>query len=189
MKKSILFFAAIAIAMVSCKNETANTESVAAAETAAITETAPAKEGSGKVTLQCGSQTLVVDGKCGGVTTTGEMIVAVQDKDIPAKVFTISFNTKDYPESGKTYTIKKSDFMSEDKKPDTDIYVAFSQITEKMQADWSSDDASGTLQFTTSGNEIKCKFSGIKLQPSEMYNKGEFNGTGIASGEMTFYKN
>jgi hypothetical protein len=187
--KRLLLSAGIAIAMVACKQETGNPESVAAIQTTTVTESAPAKEGSGKVTLQCGSQTLTVEGKCGGVTTTGEMIVAVQDKDIPAKVFTISFNTANYPESGKTYTIKKSDYMSEDKKPDNEIYVAFSQITEKMQADWSSNDVSGTLQFTANGNEIKCKFSGIKLQPSEMYNKGELNNVGTASGEMTFYKN
>jgi len=187
--KCLLASAVLAIAIVSCKNESVNPESVAATSTTTVTDTAPAKEGNGKVTLQCGSQTLVVDGKCGGVTTTGEMIVAVQDKDIPAKVFTISFNTLNYPQAGKIYTIKKSDYMSEGKKPETDIYVAFSQITEKEQADWSSDDASGTLQFTTNGNEIKCKFSGIKLEPSAVYNKGENNSVGIASGEMTFYKN
>lgn len=187
--KRLLASAVIAIAMVSCKNEAVNPESVVARATTTVTETPPAKEGNGKVTLQCGSQTLVVDGKCGGVTNTGELIVAVQDKDIPAKVFTISFNTLDYPQAGKTYTIKKSDYMSEGKKPDTDVYVAFSQITEKEQADWSSDDASGTLQFTTNGNQIKCQFSGIKLQPSAVYNKGENNNVGTASGEMTFYKN
>lgn len=187
--KRLLLFLGCMLAMVSCKPETAKATVAATEPMAVAAETQPAKDGHGKVTLKCGSQTLVVDGRCGGVTNTGELIVAVQDKDISAKVFTISFNTKDYPVSGKIYTIKKSDFMSEDKKPDNQIYVAFSQITGNEMADWSSDDTSGTMQFTTNGNEIKCKFSGIKLQPSIVYNKGELNNAGSASGEMTFYKN
>ncbi len=188
--KTHLIVIGLALTLASCKQQAVEPQAVSdVAANEVVNDHQAAKEGHGKITLKAGSTTWIVDGKCGGVTNTGELIVAVQDKDIAAKVFTISFNTLDYPQAEKTYTIKKSDYMSEGKKPDTDVCVAFSQITEKEQADWSSDDASGTLQFTTNGNEIKCKFSGIKLQPSAMYNKGESNNLGTASGEMTFYKN
>jgi hypothetical protein len=74
-------------------------------------------------------------------------------------------------------------------KPENEIYIGFSEVTQKNQMDWSSDDASGTITFQVNGNEIKCKFDNIKLQPSVVYNKGEFNNVGTASGEITFYKN
>lgn len=186
--RKIMIALAIAGLFSACKQE----ESTALATTAPEkieTAVAPIKEGVGKITLKCGSQTMTVEGKCGGDTTSGDMIVAVQDKTVASRVFTISFNGKDYPQAGKTYTVKKSDFMSEGKKPATDIYVGFSEVTQKNQMDWSSDDASGTMQFQVNGNEIKCSFNNIKLQPSAMYNKGELNNVGTASGEMTFYKN
>lgn len=188
--KARLILVELVVAFTSCQQKANAPQAIAvAAANTVVADHQAAKEGHGKITLKAGSKTWTVDGKCGSVTNTGALIVAVQDKDIAAKVFTVSFNTLNYPQAGKIYTIKKSDYMSEGKKPETDIYVAFSQITEKEQADWSSDDASGTLQFTTNGNEIKCKFSGIKLEPSAVYNKGENNSVGIASGEMTFYKN
>lgn len=173
--------------ILACKQE--NPVAEASATDRQIQTAASVREGHGKITLQCGSQTLVVDGKCGGVTNTGEMIIAVQDKTVPSKVFTISFNTIHYPQNGKTYTVRKSDFISEGKKPDSEVYVGFSEMTPQSQMDWSSDDASGTLQFQVSGNEIKCKFSNLKLQPSMVYNKGELSGVGTASGEITLYEN
>ena len=153
------------------------------------TEMVTAKEGSGKVTLQYGGKTQIVEGKCGGDTTSGDMIIAVQDKTVPAKIFTISFNGKDYPETGKAYIIRKSDFMSDKPKPANEVYIGFSEITQKNQMDWSSDDASGTLRFEASGDQIQCTFNNIKLQPSRMYNKGEMNQPATASGIVTFYKN
>ncbi|MFT3795013.1 hypothetical protein [Flavobacterium sp.] len=187
MKK--LFVALAIMALFSACKEQESTAMTADSPETVAAESVPAKEGHGKIELKVGSQTLVVEGKCGGVTNTGEMIIAVQDQTVAAKVFTISFNTKDYPKAGKTYTIKKSDFMSEGKKPDTDVYIGFSEVTQKNQMDWSSDDASGTLKFDVNGNEIQCEFNNIKLQPSAMYNKGEFNHVGTASGKITLYKN
>ncbi|SCY48353.1 hypothetical protein [Flavobacterium caeni] len=186
MGKFALTFALFFI-VAACKSET--TDTVAATSETAMAPTEMAKEGHGKVTLRCGSQTLVVDGKSGGGTTSGDLIVAVQDKLVPAKVFTISFNGKDYPQDGKVYKIKKSDFMGEGKKPADEVYVGFSEITQKSQVDWSSDDQSGTIQFDVTGDKIQCRFSNIRLQPSAMYNKGESNAVGTVSGEMTFYKN
>ena len=178
----------IAAFLVSCKQETTDL-AAATPETVTPTSETPAKEGYGKVTLKCGAQVFTVDGKCGGITNTGEMIIAVQDKTTPAKVFTISFNTIDYPQNGKIYTVKKSDFMSEGKKPDSDIYAAFTEMTQKTQMDWSSDDQSGTMTFQVNGNEIKCTFRDLKLQPSMVYNKADLNQMGTVSGEITLYKN
>ncbi|GEP51559.1 hypothetical protein FNO01nite_22310 [Flavobacterium noncentrifugens] len=45
------------------------------------------------------------------------------------------------------------------------------------------------MTFETNGNEIKCRFKNIKLQPSEVYNKGELNQPGTVSGEFNLYKN
>ena len=54
---------------------------------------------------------------------------------------------------------------------------------------WESDDNTGKLDFVVNGNEIKCNFSNLTLQPSMMYNKGELNATATVSGELTIYKN
>lgn len=187
MKKYIIIFA-FAGFLVSCKQEK-QADLQASDEPAALASVPMAKEGFGKVQLKCGSQLVTVEGKCGGTTALGYMVVAVQDKTVAAKVFTITFNSKDYPENGKIYTIKKSDFLSETKRPVSEIYVAFSEVTSKSMTDWSSDDQTGTIQFNANGNEIKCTFKDLKLQPSEVYNKGELNQVATASGEMTFYKN
>lgn len=187
--KKVFLALAVAGLFSACKQEGNTAMNATDSPETIDTETVMPKEGHGKIELQCGSQTLIVEGKCGGVTNTGEMIIAVQDKTVPAKVFTIAFNTKDYPQNGKTYTVKKSDYMSEGKKPDTDVYIGFSEVTQQNQMDWSSDDASGTLKFDVNGNEIQCEFNNIKLQPSAMYNKGELNNVGTASGKITLYKN
>lgn len=183
---SVLFFA---LAFTACQKQEGASAETDSFDLSAAATTEAAKEGHGKVQLQYGGKTLVVEGRCGGGTESGDMIVAVQDKDIPAKVFTITFNTKDYPQDGKIYHVRKSDFMAEGKKPVDEVYCGFSEITQKNQYNWSSDAASGTLQFSVNGNEIKCKFDNIKLQPNAMYNKGEYDNAGTASGEMTFYKN
>ena len=191
MKKFALLFVFAGL-LVSCKEDAQNltSEQETIAEAAGIaTESATAKEGFGKINLKSGAQMATIEGRCGGVTNTGEMIIAVQDKTVASKVFTISFNTPKYPENGKVYTIKKSDYMSEGKKPENEIYIGFSEVTQKSQMDWSSDDASGTMTFQVNGNEIKCQFDNIKLQPSMVYNKGEWNNVGTASGEITLYKN
>jgi hypothetical protein len=187
--KKVLLLIAFAGIFTACKQEE-NQEAIAETpETATAIPTETAKEGHGKVELKCGSHTLVVEGRSGGDTTSGDMIIAIQDKTVSTKVFTISFNGKDYPQDGKVYHVKKSDFMGESKKPDNEVHCGFTEVSKGSMMDWSSDDASGTLQFTVKGNEINCKFSNMKLQPSAMYNKGEMNSVGTASGEITIYKN
>lgn len=188
--KRVLIVSMFVAVLASCKDQKQTAENQSVAEQPLMfSEATHFKEGYGKVKLMCGSQIITVEGICGGDTSSGDMIVAVQDKTIPTKVFTIVFNGKEYPQSGKAYTIKKSDFISDKIKPRNEIYVGLSEINQKNQMDWSSDDASGTLQFETHGNEIKCTFKDIRLQPSMMYNKTELKHTGTASGTITFYKN
>ena len=54
---------------------------------------------------------------------------------------------------------------------------------------WESDSKTGKLDFIANGNEIKCNFENLALQPSLMYNKGELNAPATISGELTIYKN
>ena len=104
--KKLLLIVAFAGLCTACKQEEKTAMTTSAASGEAVSEaTAIAQEGHGKVNLKCGSQTLTVDGKCGGLTNTGDMIIAVQDQKIPSKIFTISFNTSAYPKDGKTYTV------------------------------------------------------------------------------------
>jgi len=183
--KRIVFFVFALISITGCKEDVVNERiDQIASETSAT-----AANGNGKIRLSSGSQMLSVEGDCGGVTTMGELIIAVKDKIVPSRVFTISFNTDQFPENGKVYTLKKSDYMTEGKKSESDVYVGFSEVSQSTQMDWSSDDHSGTIKFEVNGNEIKCTFKDIKLQPSEVYNKGELNQTGTVSGELNLYKN
>lgn len=183
--KRMLFLAFAAISLVGCKEQVVNERiDQIASETSAT-----AGNGNGKIQLSSGSQMLSVEGECGGVTTMGELIITVKDKIVPSRVFTISFNTDQFPENGKVYTIKKSDYMSEGKKQKSDVYIGFSEVSPNTQMDWSSDDQSGTIRFDVTGNEIRCMFKDIKLQPSEVYNKGELNQIGMVSGELHLYKN
>lgn len=183
--KKLLLLILVAVSMAGCKEDVVeNQVDEIAAQTSATVQS-----GHVKVQLSCGAQSLSIEGECGGVTTMGELVIAVKDKIVPSRVFTISFNTDQFPENGKTYTIKKSDYTTEGKKPATDVYVGFSEVSPNNQMDWSSDNASGKITFETNGNEIKCKFKNISLQPSEVYNKGALNQPGSVSGEFNLYKN
>jgi len=184
MKKLFFLLVAATFAM-ACKEDAMNHEVDQIAES--TTETA--NSGHGKIELSCGSQLLSVEGECGGVNTMGELIIAVKDKIVPSRVFTISFNTDQFPKDGIQYTVKKSDYTTEGKKPITDVYIGFSEVSMNNQMDWSSDDHSGKIKFECIGNEIRCTFKNIKLQPSEVYNKGDLNQPATVSGTFNLYKN
>lgn len=173
--------------MISCKNEGTSTTNEELTE---VTEnTIIAKEGTGKVILKCNGKEIITDGVCGGVITMGSLIIVVKDKTNPAKALTIDFNTEDYPENGKEYVIKSKDYTS-DKKPENEVSVSFMEAlpNNKMNV-WDPQATSGKLKFTVNGNEIKCTFKNIKLQPSTIYNAEDFQKEGIVSGEFTLYKN
>ena len=172
----------------SCKNEGTTT---AKDELTEITESVAnaTKEGNGKVILNCNGKQISADGICGGITTMGTLTIAVKDNINPAKVFTIDFSTDHYPENGKEYIVKPKDYTS-DKKPENEVSVSFMEglPNNKMNV-WDAQSASGKLKFTVNGNEIKCIFNDIKLQPSTIYNAEDLQKEGIVSGELTLYKN
>lgn len=147
------------------------------------------KIGSGTIQLVCGSQSLSVEGKCGGATTMGELVITVQDKIVPSRVFTLSFNTDQFPEDGAVFVVKKSNYTAENKKSNKDVYIGFSEISTNNQMDWSSDDTSGFIKFEVDGDAIKCVFEDLELKPSEVYNKGELNQNAVVSGSFQLYKN
>lgn len=185
--RDLLFIIAILL-LVSCKKEETATINEAVENIKENTEVI-AKEGSGKVILNCNGKQITADGVCGGIITMGSLIIAVKDKTNPAKVFTIGFNTDQYPENGKEYQIKPKDYTS-DKKPENEVSVNFMEVlsNNKMNV-WETQPASGKLIFTINGNEIKCQLKDIKLEASKMYNADDLQGEGTVSGELTLYKN
>lgn len=178
----------VAVVLFSCKKEDATLVNDAVTNIKENTKVI-AKEGSGKITLNCNGKEIIAEGVCGGVVTMGTLIIAVKDKTNPAKVLTIDFNTDQYPENGKEYQIKPKDYTS-DKKADNEVSVSFMEglPNNKMNV-WDAQATSGKLQFAVNGNEIKCTLKDIKLQPSIIYNAEDLQKDGIVSGELTLYKN
>lgn len=144
------------------------------------------KAGKGKITLVCNGKTFEINGVCGAVTSMGSLTVAVPDDSIPAKTFTINFTTDKLPDATSTYKITK---YNVDDKDASHVTVGYSDMRSTSTMIWESDDNTGKLDFVVNGNEIKCNFSNLTLQPSMMYNKGELNATATVSGELTIYKN
>ena len=173
---------------ISCKNEETKSVNDIVDEIKETTEI-EAKEGSGKITLNCNGKEIIAEGVCGGIVTMGTLIIAVKDKTNPAKVFTISFNTPDFPVNEKKYLIKPKDYTL-DKNPENEVSVSFIEglPNNKMNV-WDTQPASGKLIFTINGNEIKCQLKDIKLEASKMYNADDLQGEGTVSGELTLYKN
>lgn len=188
MKKTLLIIASLFL-FFACKKQEKRIVNETIDEAKETTEVV-AKEGLGKVTLTCNGKELVAEGVCGVLVSMGELTIAVKDKTNPAKVFTITFNGEDFPESELIYKIKSKDYLAEGKSPKDEVAVSFAEglPNNKMNA-WGSDNAKGTLQFTQSGNEIKCIIKAIVLTSSEMLNANDLKGNGIVSGELTFYKN
>ena len=174
--------------LISCKKEATNTVKNELTEVTENTVVA-AKEGTGKIILSCNGKQITAEGICGGVITMGTLTIAVKDKTNPAKALILDFNTDQYPENGKQYLIKPKDYTS-DKKPENEVSVSFMEglPNNKMNV-WDAQSASGKLKFTVKGNEIKCIFNDIKLQPSTIYNAEDLQKEGIVSGELTLYKN
>lgn len=119
----------------------------------------------------------------------GELVITVQDKIVPSRVFTLSFNTDQFPADGDVFAVKKSNYSAENKESTTEVYIGFSEISTNNQMDWSSDDASGFIKFKVDSDAIKCVFKDLELQPSEVYNKGERNQEAVVSGSFHLYKN
>ena len=179
---------ATAIVLFSCKKEETTLVNDTVANIKENTNVI-AKEGTGKITLQCNGKEIIAEGICGGVVTIGTLIIAVKDKTNPAKVFTISFNTPDFPVNGKEYQIKPKDYTL-DKNPENEVSVSFMEglPNNKMNV-WDTQPTSGKLIFSIKGNEIKCQVTDIKLEPAKMYNDEDLQKEGIVSGELTLYKN
>lgn len=183
--KKILFLLLVGQLITGCKEDTvtAQVDAIAGATLQS------AQDGSGTIQLVCGAQTLSVEGKCGGLTTMGELIITVQDEIVPSRVFTLSFNTDQFPEDGDVFVVKKSQYTTEGKKSKKEVYLGFSEVSTSNQMDWSSDDTSGFIKFEVNGDEIKCVFKDLELKPSEVYNKGELNQEAVVSGSFHLYKN
>lgn len=183
-----LLLLVIIILLASCKKEETATVNEAVENIKENTKII-AKEGSGKIVLTCNGKQIIAEGVCGGVITMGTMAIAVKDKTNPAKVFTINFNTPDFPESGKEYLIFPKDYTL-DKNPENEIGVSFIEglPNNKMNV-WDAKPTSGELVFTVNGNEIKCRLNDIKLEASKMYNADDLQGEGTVSGELKLYKN
>lgn len=144
------------------------------------------KAGKGKITLNCIDKTYEINGVCGAVSSMGTLTIAVTDDSIPAKSFTINFNTDKLPENSSSYTIVK--YNVEDKNA-TNISLSYADMRSTDQMLWESNNKTGKLYFVVNGNEIKCTFSKLTLQPSMMYNKGGLDAPATVSGELTIYNN
>jgi hypothetical protein len=173
----------------SCKKEEKTSINEVIEEAKQTTEVV-ATEGYGKVTLVCNGKELITEGVCGVLVSMGELIIAVKDKTNPAKVFTITFNNEDFPESGTIYKIKAKDYLAEGKSPKDEVAISFAEgLPNNKMNSWGSENAKGTVQFTKNENEMKCVFKNIALTASEMFNADDLKSNGTVSGELTFYKN
>lgn len=181
-------FLAVTVVLFSCKKEDATLVNDAVTNIKENTKVI-AQEGSGKITLNCNGKEIIAEGVCGGVVTMGTLIIAVKDKTNPAKAFTVSFSTPDFPENGKGYFIKPKDYTATN-NPENEVSVSFIEglPNNKMNV-WDTQPTSGKLIFSVKDNEIKCQFTDIKLEPAKMYNADDLQGEGIVSGELTLYKN
>lgn len=148
---------------------------------------AAAKGGHAEIALQCGDETFLIDGLCTGGMQSGALIVAVQDAKIPTRVFTICFNTAQYPMDGKPYQLGAMEPYGSGSKP-SDVYAVFSEINARNQMDWVSDNASGNLRFETDEETVRCHFEDIRLKPGLSYNRSRLNSDGKLSGTLVFYK-
>ncbi len=187
MKKII--FILILVFIISCKKESNSITKDVVNEAKETTEVV-AQEGTGKVTLTCNGKEFTTEGICGALVSMGQFMIAVKDKINPTKVFVVNFNTEDFPEIGKIYTIKEQDYRVEGKGPKDQISVSFMEgLPNNKMNSWGSEDAKGTLQFTQNGTATKCSFKNIQLSANTMFNPEDLDQNGIVSGELTFYKN
>jgi len=131
-------------------------------------------------------KTYEINGVCGAVTSMGTLTIAVPDDSFPAKVFTINFTNDKMPEATSSYSIVGSVY---DDKDATHVSIGYTDMRQANPMIWESDNKTGKLDFTVNGNEIKCSFSNLSLQPNTMYNKGEVAAMATVSGDLIIYKN
>ena len=189
MKKIVSYIFACSVLFTACKsNKTDSSETTIEQNMDEIKSSTAeqGKAGKGKITLVCNGKTFEINGVCGAVTSMGTLTIAVPDDSFPAKVFTINFKNDKLPETTSSFVIKKYNI---DDKDANHVTVSYSDMRSTSTMIWESDDKTGKLDFAVSGNEIKCSFSNLTLQPSEFYNKGELNAKATISGELTIYKN
>lgn len=184
-KKTIIIFYITCFLFLSCNNSKSKSTTVEdviqkAKETTAVV----AKEGRGNISLQCSGKTYEINGVCGALTSMGSVSIVVKDDSTKLKVFTIDFSTDQLPTSSSSYKIIKN----ADDKDAHYVSIGYNDMRQPQMI-WESDNATGKLDFTVNGDEIKCSFSNLKLQANEFFNKGELNNPAIVSGELTLYKN
>lgn len=178
----------LAVFLVSCKKERTAVVNDTVTEITQNTGAA-AKEGTGKITLNCNGKQIVAEGVCGGLITMGTLTIAVKDKTNPAKAFIIDFSTDQFPLDEKEYLVKPKDYTA-DKNPENEVGVSFTEgLPGNKMNSWDAQENSGKLVFSVKGSEIRCRFSGIRLQPAKMYNADGLQSEGTVSGEFTLYKN
>lgn len=187
MKKGIIML--VVVLFFSCKKE----DQKSAREKLSGIKESPevvAKEGNGKIILNCNGKEIIAEGICGAIVTMGQLVVTVQDKVNPAKIFTISFNGEAYPENGIPYKIKEKDYSQDEAGPKDEIEVDFAEaLANSKMNSWGSSNANGQLQFEVNGSEVKCAFKGLKLSANKMLNGENLQGEAVVSGTFTFYKN
>lgn len=183
-----LIYIVLLVLSASCKKDETATANEVVSEVKQNTEIA-AKEGTGKITLSCNGKEITAEGVCGGVITMGTLTIAVKDKTNPAKVFLLDFNTPEFPENGKEYTLTPKDYTAE-KGPENEVSASFTEgLPENKMNVWDAQPNAGKLVFSVNGNQIKCTVKNIKLQPGKMYNADDLQAEGTVSGEFTLYKN
>ncbi len=188
MKRIIILFFACSLLMIACKSKTENTSTTIQENMDEIKSSTAeqGKAGKGKITLQCNRKTYEINGVCGAVTSMGSLTIAVPDDSFPAKLFSISFTNDKMPETSASYTIVGSVY---DDKNAAHVSIGYTDMRQENPMIWESDSKTGKLDFAVNGNEIKCSFSNLTLQPNTMYNKGELAAPATISGELTIYKN
>jgi len=189
MKKLIVIFIAINLALVSCKQKKTDDINTTIEQNMDEIKSSTAeqgKAGNGKISLICNGKTYEINGVCGAVTSMGSLTIAVPDDSFPAKVFTINFANNELPSTTSSYNIVQSVY---DDKDATHVSLSYADMRSTSTMIWESDSKTGKLDFIANGNEIKCNFENLALQPSLMYNKGELNAPATISGELTIYKN
>ncbi|MBK9330396.1 MAG: hypothetical protein IPM95_14105 [Sphingobacteriales bacterium] len=188
MKKMLSCFFACSVLFTACKSNKTDSAETTIEQNMDEIKSSTAEQGQagkGKITLQCNGKTYEINGVCGAVTSMGSLTIAVPDDSFPAKTFTINFTADKLPDATSTYKITKYNIDDKDARH---VTVSYADMRSTSTMIWESDDKTGKLDFVVNGNEIKCTFSNLTLQPSMMYNKGEQDGTATVSGELMIYK-
>lgn len=189
MKKILSYIFVFSVLFTACKPKTDTSAADAIQENMDEIKSSTATQGTagrGKISLQCNGKTYEINGVCGAVTSMGSLTIAVPDDSFPAKLFSINFTNDKMPETTSSYTIVKSVY---DDKDANHVSIGYTDMRQAKPMIWESDNKTGKLDFIVNGNEIKCSFSNLQLQPNTMYNKGEVAAPATISGELTIYKN